>query len=49
MVVGIAALIGALIASYAYHRVNVWIADGLWCTQFTPSGGIERHYGSMCP
>jgi hypothetical protein len=42
------AFVGALITSYAYHRANIWIADGLWCTQFTPSGGVERLYGSMC-
>lgn len=48
MVVGIAALIGAWITSYAYHRANIWIANGLWCTQFTPNGGVERLYGSMC-
>lgn len=48
IVFGIAVFLGALVTSYAYHRFNVWIADGQWCTEFTPSGRVERHYGSMC-
>ncbi|MBD1847483.1 hypothetical protein H6F89_29600 [Cyanobacteria bacterium FACHB-63] len=33
---------------YFYHPVRVWLADGKWCTQFSPDGPEKILYSEEC-